>query len=450
MSAESETSETVHKAARSLAVPLRFVAGLAGWLEPWLLLFTRIRLAQVFLALQFDMLMSGHNQSATFAGTWWLDTLRQVATSGWGLGDPGAVSHPAHPRPCRAARGAIANPSGRVAATGWLGDAAFLLDHPPRVSHRARPRSDFVGGLVCTRHGRKRAAGRAPTAALGISTVPATLTPVLVTQLLPREAPALVAVPVPASMAEPAVADDAGIEPPFPATQLAPTLVVAPPARATTELRSSRAPATPSPAWSSPPDASPTPPVEPTAAIAGARTGRRFVIPVAALLLCVAAALAWIKVRGDSAPVAPMAQPTNTPASAATVAANAASAVPALPVAASASAAAPAISASVSASPSPSTNAGAFPTRADDAQPVAPDVAMPALRRTRPAGAAPHAAPLRTRHEPGPARADTAASHPAATRTRPPVGARCSDILQKASLEPLTAEEAAYLKRECS
>jgi len=28
-------------------------------------------------------------------------------------------------------------------------------------------------------------------------------------------------------------------------------------------------------------------------------------------------------------------------------------------------------------------------------------------------------------------------------------GARCSDILQKASLEPLTAEEAAYLKREC-
>jgi hypothetical protein len=29
------------------------------------------------------------------------------------------------------------------------------------------------------------------------------------------------------------------------------------------------------------------------------------------------------------------------------------------------------------------------------------------------------------------------------------VGARCSDILQKASLEPLTAAEAEYLKREC-
>jgi hypothetical protein len=26
---------------------------------------------------------------------------------------------------------------------------------------------------------------------------------------------------------------------------------------------------------------------------------------------------------------------------------------------------------------------------------------------------------------------------------------RCSDILQKASLEPLSADEAAYLRREC-
>jgi hypothetical protein len=28
-------------------------------------------------------------------------------------------------------------------------------------------------------------------------------------------------------------------------------------------------------------------------------------------------------------------------------------------------------------------------------------------------------------------------------------GAKCSDILQKASLEPLTAGETAYLKKEC-
>ena len=34
-------------------------------------------------------------------------------------------------------------------------------------------------------------------------------------------------------------------------------------------------------------------------------------------------------------------------------------------------------------------------------------------------------------------------------RARRTNGARCSDILQKASLEPLTASEAAYLKREC-
>ncbi|MEO7055350.1 MAG: serine/threonine-protein kinase [Caldimonas sp.] len=39
----------------------------------------------------------------------------------------------------------------------------------------------------------------------------------------------------------------------------------------------------------------------------------------------------------------------------------------------------------------------------------------------------------------------------AVPRPAPPrgTGARCSDILQKASLEPLTAEEAVYLKREC-
>jgi len=33
--------------------------------------------------------------------------------------------------------------------------------------------------------------------------------------------------------------------------------------------------------------------------------------------------------------------------------------------------------------------------------------------------------------------------------TTPGVQAKCSDILQKASLEPLTADEAAFLRREC-
>ncbi|HEY4957309.1 MAG TPA: hypothetical protein VII31_05790 [Caldimonas sp.] len=42
-------------------------------------------------------------------------------------------------------------------------------------------------------------------------------------------------------------------------------------------------------------------------------------------------------------------------------------------------------------------------------------------------------------------------SEPAVVKAPAPraAGIRCSDILQKASLEPLTADEADYLKREC-
>ena len=53
------------------------------------------------------------------------------------------------------------------------------------------------------------------------------------------------------------------------------------------------------------------------------------------------------------------------------------------------------------------------------------------------------------RESPAPARADNAAVPKPAAPRAPTVSARCSDILQKASLEPLTATEAAYLKREC-
>jgi len=60
--------------------------------------------------------------------------------------------------------------------------------------------------------------------------------------------------------------------------------------------------------------------------------------------------------------------------------------------------------------------------------------------------------PARTRREslpPAPTRVDDVAL-PKASPPRPPtVSTQCSDILQKASLEPLTATEAAYLKREC-
>ena len=47
-------------------------------------------------------------------------------------------------------------------------------------------------------------------------------------------------------------------------------------------------------------------------------------------------------------------------------------------------------------------------------------------------------------------RNDSAAVPPRpAQRTAPAIAGRCSDILQKASLEPLTADEAEYLRREC-
>jgi len=87
----------------------------------------------------------------------------------------------------------------------------------------------------------------------------------------------------------------------------------------------------------------------------------------------------------------------------------------------------------------------------------APPTAVPLERATVDGDAAASAAtasprPARLRREsppPAPARSDNATA-PKPTEPRPPtVSARCSDILQKASLEPLTATEAAYLKREC-
>ena len=92
--------------------------------------------------------------------------------------------------------------------------------------------------------------------------------------------------------------------------------------------------------------------------------------------------------------------------------------------------------------------------RPADATPAAP-AAAPVARATIEGEAASGVAtasprPARARRESAPpVRADdTAAPKPAAPRP-PMVGARCSDILQKASLEPLTAAEAEYLKREC-
>lgn len=53
------------------------------------------------------------------------------------------------------------------------------------------------------------------------------------------------------------------------------------------------------------------------------------------------------------------------------------------------------------------------------------------------------------REAPRPAPPRPAVNPPAPPQAKAPRPARCSDILQKASLEPLTGEEAAYLRREC-
>lgn len=70
-----------------------------------------------------------------------------------------------------------------------------------------------------------------------------------------------------------------------------------------------------------------------------------------------------------------------------------------------------------------------------------PQITAPAARRAEPAPRA----PAETRR----AAPKTEAAETAPSRTAGVPPARCSDILQKASLEPLNAEETAYLKREC-
>ena len=75
---------------------------------------------------------------------------------------------------------------------------------------------------------------------------------------------------------------------------------------------------------------------------------------------------------------------------------------------------------------------------------AASGVAAAPARPARPRREPPPPAPA-----PAPARVDDVAVPKPPAQRAPTVSARCSDILQKASLEPLTATEAAYLKREC-
>ena len=85
IAAESKASEAAYRLARALAAPLGVGAKLARLFEPWLLLLTRVWLAQAFPTLQvLSMLGGDHDLSAALAGVWWIDTFRHVAASGPG------------------------------------------------------------------------------------------------------------------------------------------------------------------------------------------------------------------------------------------------------------------------------------------------------------------------------------------------------------------------------
>ena len=171
-------------------------------------------------------------------------------------------------------------------------------------------------------------------------------------------------------------------------------------------------PAAPPPASSPAPSA---PAFAPTIASKRSPVAAWTVAVVLALLLgAVVAAYLWMQ-RGAEAPTPAIARP---PASVMQPAASA-------------------VAAPVS-MPAPSAIV-APPAQAE----VAPETVEP-----EPVRAAASAVPARPRREPPP-RADPPVRSEPAPPPRRVNGTRCSDILQKASLEPLTADEAAYLRREC-
>ena len=64
----------------------------AGLVRPWLMLATRLWLAQAFLVVQVTGLMLGGDLGATLTGGWWIEAARQIAQSG-----PGALVQAACP-----------------------------------------------------------------------------------------------------------------------------------------------------------------------------------------------------------------------------------------------------------------------------------------------------------------------------------------------------------------
>ncbi len=114
--------------------------------------------------------------------------------------------------------------------------------------------------------------------------------------------------------------------------------------------------------------------------------------------------------------------------------------------------------------PSPAVAAPAMPAAPPVAAPAEPSPvvpepappptikpAVPPVAKAAPAPIVKPAAPPEPRPRPPPSEAAprTDTERPAPTANPSVTGSRCSDILQKASLEPLTASEAVYLKREC-
>ena len=276
----------------------------------------------------------------------------------------------------------------------------------------------------------------------GYSTVPGTLAPELPTQVQAR-----VAEP---ARPPPAIATPAA---PFPSTaRLAPT---PPPASAPQPLRHAPEFDSPPP---SPPRAAPQPAGVAVPTPAGPRSSSRTLVLGAASLLVVsglAFGVYWaLQPHDDDG-----AKPAAPAASALAVPASAPAPVTASPSAAPVPAAKPAevVPEAASAPVAPAASALATPTTPtviEAPKPIAVEpVAKASAPRREPAPVA--SAPPRARREPArvepPAESRPTPAYPSAYPPASPStkGARCSDILQKGSLEPLTAEEAAYLKREC-
>ncbi len=216
--------------------------------------------------------------------------------------------------------------------------------------------------------------------------------------------------------------------PDFDPTQVAPGGTVPPrtePARPKTQAplpvtrpqRTAPAPVLP-PAAPPPPVLPPPPPPAPAPVQApAAPPPRRGLV----LGLVGGAGLAALALGGYRMLSAPAPSPSSLPPAAAPA--------PAIVQAASAPAAAASTATAASAPDVPASTAPVPPPPAAAPAPTpAPAVSAPtptAPATTKPRASAPSPVPVATK------------------------GARCSDILQKASLEPLTASEAAYLKREC-